>query len=249
MVFKNPVGFSKLLKELLHDMRNKLSQINNIQQTMPMKLGYRKRFRKYKRKYPKFKPSKTFTAKVKKVMNLQLEKKHFTVSSGGFQTVSDTGTVTSISNVTQADTDTGRDGDQLYIRSLELQWQCDVIDTYNTMRIIIFQWYQNDSTSTPAVGDILQTLSNSSGVISPYNHDQRFNYRILYDKVVTLTQGNTDASYVYKSMITKFPKRKMQFNAADTTGTNKLYILKISDSSATSHPQVRNITKLNFSDP
>lgn len=170
------------------------------------------------------------------------EKKYFltqnTISQG------DVSTVTSISDVLQGDTDTTRDGDQLTVRSVEIDWIWAAADAYNITRVIIFQWFPSGA---PTAGDIL-LLSVTLPYISPYNHDQRFKYKILMDvrEVVSTLSGNY--AVVRRKYLLGGYRRKIQYEAAGTTGVNKLYILTVSDSSLAVHPGVTYVAKLNFSD-
>lgn len=206
----------------------------------------RRRFSRYRRK-----PSmgtrkrryKKFVRKVKHIANTAGEKKYFAVSSGGPQTVDYSGVITSISNVAQGDTDVARDGDQLYLRSLEIHWEAIVADVFNVLRFIVVQWYP---ATTPVVSDILLTPGTVDSHMSPYNHDTRFQFRILYDKRVTI---NTDKpSALLKVRIRRFARRRIQYLGGTTDGQNKIYVLKISDSGAVPHPTIQNFSKLNFGD-
>lgn len=205
----------------------------------------RRRFSRFRRK-----PSmgnrkrryKRFVRKVKHIANTAGEKKYFAVSSGGPQTVDSTGTITSISNIPQGDTDNTRDGDQAYIRSLELFWEADAADVFNVLRLLVVQWYP---ATTPLVTDILLT-TGVDGFMSPYNHDQRFQFRVIYDKRVTISTDRPAANF--RVRLRRFGRRRIQYLGGTTDGQNKLYLLKISDSGAVSHPFIQNFTKLNFSD-
>lgn len=187
---------------------------------------------------------RSFVRTVKAIANKAGEKKYFSVSSGGFQTVDWSGTVTSISNIQQGDTDVTRDGDQAYIRSLELQWEASVGDTFNVLRFIVFQWFP---ATTPTVADILLTSGSNDGVLSPYTHDTRFQFKILYDRKMHLNTNTPNMSYRYR-IWKDFKYNRIQYLGGTTDGQNKIYVLKISDSGAITHPSVANFTKLNFSD-
>lgn len=208
-------------------------------------MPYRRRRTRFRRKASmgiRKRRYKRFVRRVKHIANTAGEKKYFAVSSGGPQTVDDSGVITSISNIQQGDTDVSRDGDQAYIRSLEVHWEANAADVFNVLRFMVVQWYP---ATTPTVSDILLT-TGTDGFMSPYNHDQRFQFRVLYDKRVTV---DTDRpSIAFRTRLRRFGRRRIQYLGGTTDGQNKLYVLKISDSSAASHPLIQNFTKLNFSD-
>lgn len=153
------------------------------------------------------------------------------------------GTVTSISDVAQGDTDNTRDGDNLYLTSLQLRWSVVLGDSTNLARIIVFQWKPN---STPTTGDILITTGSTAAPLSAYNHDTRQSYRILSDSLVALNAAETMKAGT--SFVVNFPVKQIQYTGSGTTGTNKLYLLALSDSGASSHPTFTYYYKLNYRD-
>lgn len=197
------------------------------------RMGFRRRRFKQKR-FKKF---------IKRVANMGAEKKYFYVTSGGPQTVDSTGSITSVSDISQGDTDITRDGDQVYLRSIEFVWEADVADTFNQVRFIVVQWYPP---TTPVVSDVLIGTGTTT-FFMPYNHDKRFNFKILYDRTVTV-DTNTPSKLSRKIQVIRGFRRRIQYLGGATDGTNKIYVLKISDSGAASHPLVDNYFKLNFSD-
>lgn len=199
------------------------------------------------------------------------EKKYLVTNSGGYFALSASGTSTSMTAVPQqnpAATDVRRDGDQVTIRSLEFNWQCRIPfdaaapDPNNKVRCLLVQWYPN---SVPVVADILLTsYATTAWTMSPYHHDKRFNFRVLYDKVIQLnisyyfndvlgttvgTPNPASDSGVQRVRITKFPKRKIQYDGDGAlTGNNQIYAIFVSDSAIISHPEVVYVSKFNFSD-
>lgn len=165
-------------------------------------------------------------------------------------------------DVSQGDTDSQRDGDQLMwcghidFRVSVTNSQGATGDIYNNVRIIIFQWHPN---STPSAANIL--LNGATGApdcYSLYNHDLRQQFKILFDKVF-VTAGNGNAATtpntnivntgvkVYKIPLTKATK-KVQYSGGGLTGTNRLYIFQVSDSVLVTHPTVSWSLKTVFRD-
>lgn len=204
-----------------------------------MPARYVRKKRTFARRHFSKRPSKQFTAKVKKVINKVAEKKYFTVIQPSVG-VDNTGAFAQLGAVTQGDTDTTRDGDQLYIRSLQVKGQVTAGDTTNLLRVIIFQWFLP---TTPTATDLL--LSNV--VDSPWNHDNRYLFKVVVDKSYSLATAS-NAAQTINWRISKGFKRKCQFNGGTTIGTNKFWIFTISDSGGVPNPSVSYYTKLNFTD-
>lgn len=181
------------------------------------------------------------------------EKKFKLSTSNGPQTVDSTGTVTCLSIITQGDSDEERIGDQLYLRSIQIMWNAEIADTFNYLRLIIFQWFPqvtDTQNSPPTIANniLFAGTSAQENYNMPYYHDSRYLFRILYDKTVTVST-DFPCTKRFVHTITKGFKRKLQYFASSSTnGMNQIFVLKISDSTAASHPEINSAFKLNFSD-
>lgn len=150
--------------------------------------------------------------------------------------------MTDVSQETSSAGDSVRSGDEIYITSFQFRYYLTVGDSYNVIRMMFFQWQQDD---TPTAADILADTS-SNPVLSPYRKDTSGHYKILYDKVHVLDTYNT----VQKAsgFISKSLKKKIKYDGGTTTGQNKIYFLNVSDSAAVAHPSYFLTTQLNFKD-
>lgn len=180
-------------------------------------------------------------------IQLHLGEKKYGESTGS-QSVDFSGAIIDVSAIAQGDGDTNRNGDQLTLTSYELKYNWVQADTTNLVRTIIFQWLPNTSAGAPTVGSVLiaAPLGTATAPLAVYDHDNRYNFRILYDKLHRL-----DAAHVIQGneiMITKFARNRIQFNGGATTGSNRIYILIISDSAAAAHPTFYYDNKINFRD-
>lgn len=209
---------------------------------MPLKFR-RRPSRKARRPLSKSQTS-AVTTLVKKQVKKMSEWKHLTTLSG--VAVDTTGTVVDLSAVPQGDTDVSRDGDQLMASSISFRYHVTVADSYNITRVILFQWYPQ---TNPGVSDVLNVAAGLE-VLSPYETDKASQFKILYDRSHTTNQpysGGAFSTQVVSKKI-RIPRSKMQFVAASTTGSNKIYALYISDSAVATHPQMSSVYKLNFRD-
>lgn len=166
------------------------------------------------------------------------------LQSVGFDTM--TGAfVNDITNITIGDNDTNRDGDQFGIRSIECNWSWIAGDSTNICRFVVFQWFPN---TTPTLSSIFQDISVPTyAPLSPYDHDGRFNFKILLDvKTAVSTYG--PGCQVYRKYITSGFKKKVQLVGGGLSGNNKIYVLGISDSGTTTHPGLTYFIKVNYND-
>lgn len=146
------------------------------------------------------------------------------------------------------------------LRKIYFRYNIIGADTYNFIRVIVFQW-KPENNFAPIAGDVL--LDGSSATIdftSQYNHDKRSLYKIMYDKVHRTVGDGSQTSltnypyttdythYVKKTLIV--PNKQLQYNgASSTSGQNQIYILTVSDSSVSlPHPQMSYTMKVLFTD-
>lgn len=208
---------------------------------VPSKSYKRKSTRPYKR-YKRSSRPVTYRA-LNKFYRKRAEKKAF-LQEYPFSYSDANGGIACLTNVVQGDSDGQRDGDQLHSLSLYLKGTVQAPNNtsydYAIFRFIIFQWYEQ---SVPTVGEILAGFSSvtdyTNRVFLPYSHDNRFRFRVLYDKSFRLFrndltggQNDVEPSFSYKTFgtfIKRIPKRNLQFAGATTTGMNKLYFLNISN--------------------
>lgn len=227
------------------------------------------------RKYARRKKSKRPFRKVRKVVTYQglnkymrkrVEKKAYLNEYPA--SFSDwNGGVASLTDIAQGDTDTTRDGDALFLKSIYLRGMIRAGEEYNNsdlqVRFMIFQWFERGVSPTPS--DILAgfgSLSNRLRIFAPYSHDNRFRFNVLYDKTFRVYNDDIvngkllpEPSMAYKpihTMIKKIKKRYVQFIAGSTTGMNKLYFLNISNAdpaaSVTTKPSYEFLWRINFTD-
>lgn len=226
---------------------------------------YRKR--KYGKKYkskPHYQKKKALKSLAKKLQDYVHEKK-FKAADLGHQSFAALGIdwvspQYQLTNITQGSTDTSRDGDRLSLRSIEL----DFIVYYDlvvlnppvqneSIRILVFQWFPSSpiiggTNPSPSTNEMLTSvaLTSTRAHIVPYSHDNRQLFRILYDKVITLSVSGTQIVHV-KKMITKFAKRELQYLAGTTVGTNQVY-MALATMHGTAYTFFDGVAKVNFND-
>lgn len=181
--------------------------------------------------------------KIKRMIANRQEKKIHSQEPIG--SISTTPSFNQISNIAQGDTDLTRDGDELYLKSIHLNWSFVGADATNKMRIVVFQWFGDDNANPPAATDLFQTNS-ATGYFGAFRKDYSSLFKVLYDKqLVTDTYNNIRHG---KKSIYKGFRKKIKYIAGTASGTNQIYTCMVSDSSAASHPQVSMYTWLRFTD-
>lgn len=191
---------------------------------------------------------KTTAQLVKSVANRQIrklsEKKYWPL----YNTVSQSNVplLLKLSEVPQGDTDQTRDGDQLYLRSLQFTLQCVAADAYNVFRVIIFQWHDSTNSAYPTANDILIDTASYPWLLA-YSHDNRFRFSILHDKRMVLDTNNP--TRIDRVFIKSFKQRRIQYVGSFAVAyTNGLFALIMSDSGVATHPSAYWSIKMNFSD-
>lgn len=197
--------------------------------------------------------SKKQRFEVNRIINRRSELKFVLTNQAGFGQ-SSTWTIAKIMTVAQGDADSTRDGDRLqWAGNIELR--CNITngtgttgDIFNNVRIIIFQWHPNDSTSPLATDILLNGVTGGADTSSHYNHDKRQLYTILFDRYFSTVGNNSSASNPFApnmqtglltySISLQTAQKSAQYVAAGTTGTNQFYIATCSDSQLATHPSI-----------
>lgn len=184
---------------------------------------------------------------ISKNFNKRAEKKHFLTYNTGYS-VDYAGTIQSLSDITQGDTDVTRDGDSLYLRSIRVKGGVVVSDSTNAVRIIIFQWHADSTDDTATVNDILSATAVGTvvGPFASYYHDKRRLYTVMYDRVFNATTN--ESQLLFDTGYLRPKVRKISFVNASTQAVHKLFILAISDSAAAGHPTVKYWNRVTFND-
>lgn len=211
---------------------------------MPFRRKYTYRRKRYNRKYKR----KSIATKkyVRSYINKQSEKKYFDISRST-DTIDYSGRLDRLTGISQGTTDLTRVGDKIRLTSMRVSYSAELADTTNYIRFIIFQWYPTSNLLAPTVNYILSLPGSILSPQSPFVHDYKNQYTILYDKTHVLTQDYPNIIRKFWLRM-KFVKKQIAFEAGTQEGSNHLYLLRISDSSAASHPTSNILTRVNYTD-
>lgn len=186
----------------------------------------------------------------------------------GSTSVTTAGVTAKLSSVAQGASQNQRVGDQLLAKQLQFMYTITVgatgliaaADQYNTVRVIIFEWHQDDGLAAPTVANILDTGLSVTKTISAYNWDTNHDYRILYDQshvvfntpiwngaAVTWSHG-VGGTFATSKPVTIPLSHKLDYDASTTFGTRMIYALFISDSAFTPNPTIEMTSRFLFED-
>lgn len=196
---------------------------------MVFRRQFRKRYRKKSTKAPK-----AFKRYVKRQISKSVENKYITTYVSGTGVIN-SGNVFPLITISQGLTDQNRIGDRVTMKRLTFRYNISTGDSTNQVRVIIFQYKAvNFLSLTPSV-----VLNGSSPTyLSQYNWDGRSQFAVLYDKTHAVNTDLPSRTFVGRAKM-KWAKRQIMFQAGSSTvAANSLFLLMISDSSATPHPTI-----------
>lgn len=155
-----------------------------------------------------------------------------------------------LSAIPQGAGDSARDGDKCRVRALMLRGEVFGADSTNVLRLIVFQYKSNTSLHAVAVNELLQSLYVGTAYAphAPYTHDYQNQFIVLYDRqIYTDTLSHPSVPFTIKVKL-KYAKKQIAFTAGGTNGSNHIYFLCLSDSTAVQHPSIAFISRLWYDD-
>lgn len=193
--------------------------------------------------------NKTQELQVRRIIARQQELKTFVKGAVGVSN-SNVPTIVSLTDIPLGQTDNSRIGNHVHLKSLAGWFHFIAGDATNTMRCILFKWKENDTYNTPTAAQILANgPTGAPDVFSSYNRDSPGNFTILKDWYMIGSTGTSSPFLIQKKQLSIKLTGKAQFwSDVGTTGTNKIYLMFISDSSAVTHPSVSYNTEVGYSD-
>lgn len=168
---------------------------------------------------------------VKRIVNAGKEKNYQDVASAGFA-VSTTATVTKLTGLGQGDGQGERLGDTVSGTSCSFNYHLsrDGGATAKTLfngRIMLIRWNVDDTDTSPVIGDILESTSQT---LSAFVGDQadRKKFDVLLDNHHTLTVRD-DSKCTIQSVHNNISLngKKIYFDASATTGKGHIYLVTL----------------------
>lgn len=155
---------------------------------------------------------------------------------------------TGFSTPTQGVGDGQRTGDMIELKRFMLNYNIICADATNVVRVILFRWYENNSSNAPTAAQVLQASTNFNSMI---NHDsiRERKLHVFYDKTHRMTLvGTADVGANVSIGAKALGRKNIAFDNAAITGEGLIYGLFISDSSGVSHPTIDWYCRLEYKD-
>ena len=173
---------------------------------------------------------------VKMLLTKQLELKSYDI--GGGPTVSSVANITHLTPLPQGSGQSQRVGNEIVCSHAELSYELAIGDTINWIRVIMFQWHEDNGISVPTTPDILFTPASTNFGMNLYHFDERHRFKILFDKVHRLEANSLGSTIFVKDLRIKIPHKTLTYNGSATNGQNQLYLWVVSDSALAAHPAI-----------
>lgn len=149
---------------------------------------------------------------------------------------------------TQGDGESNRDGNQIKVISVLYRYMLTLnnMSTNSEVRIMLVLDKQCNGAAA-AFGDVVDDTTAGDALISPYNLDNKFRFKVLYDKLHLL---NVDKTTISAQKMLKFNLRiRYDGNAGDITDLTSYNLLEFRVSNeATNTPTMTRVLRTRFVD-
>lgn len=222
-----------------------------------MPYGKQRKYRRYRRRpYRKSQPwyAKKYSAmdagryalrqvwRLKGLVNSEMYK--FDTQLTG--TVPDTGGINAVTNIAQGDTGITRTGNSIYVRSVN--WKGQVFrstsgNVAQTMRLMVVMDSQQVGDTTPAISDILSSVTTYSHL----NVSTVGRFKILATKIIVLSSTGD----LVKNFEINLPMRHhVRYNGTGASDVQKggLYCVTISDQASANYPSIQSECRVSYHD-
>lgn len=183
---------------------------------------------------------------VKMLLTKNLELKSY--DNGGVATISNVAIVSHQSAIPQGNAQSQRVGNEIVASYAEISYMLTIGDALNWVRIIYFQWHEDNAISVPTIADLLYTLGGTNPGMNLLHFDERHRFKVIYDKVHRLEATSTGSTLFVKDLRVKIPHKTIAYNGTATTGQNQIYVAVVSDSALGPHPTFNNQFRLLYRD-
>jgi hypothetical protein len=135
-------------------------------------------------------------------------------------------------NIAQGDADNNRDGDQLRASTLSIRMSHIFNPSGNAVqntRVVVYRWRPMSTATQPTYVDIFSSPSTYP-ITTPPNWDNRFQWKILFDRVLTSTLYQPSPVLVHTIDLGK--KRVQYTSGSSTVKSNGVYVAIMTDSAS-----------------
>ena len=146
-------------------------------------------------------------------------------------------------------TEITRVGDALIMDEISYTFSLSMADTTNIMRVIIFQWNDNNAINPPTPALVFQQLLTAPHIGQlNWNSIKNNTMNVISDKVYTGVLGQDSTIKVIKGKLfgKRLPRKRLQFIPATVDASAHIYVMTLSDSTAAPHPTFAYSSRLKF---
>ncbi len=166
-----------------------------------------------------------------------------------FTTVTTTPQIQPLSNITQGDAASQRDGNQVKCLSIQLSYYWSMNDNARTtaIRVMLVKDKQTNQAQFTA-SDLLSFTDPIDNLVSPYNRDNRRRFTVLHDRKILLNTSGQQ-QHIFGKKFRQDQHLRYDANVGDITDlTQASYSLLIVSSELTNVPTLNLIARLNYVD-
>lgn len=186
---------------------------------------------------------------IRKLINIETK---FVDTVSGLGSVTQSGTVTCITQLAQGLTSTDRVGDSIKLQHIEVRGTVIInpLATNTTVRVIIFRDLDGYGTA-PTCTDLLENVGGTVAPNSPYKFNKRQRFSILFDEMFQLqsilAQGTSSDAWYFNTAHAGHVLYLGSTAAAASNGKGSVYVAAISEE-ATNTPQFDFYSRVLFTD-
>ncbi len=183
---------------------------------------------------------------VKRLLNVEFN--HHDVQTN-LQAIGTTATITQLSNISQGDTSTTRDGDSIKITAISGKYDflTNPSATVSIIRIMLVLDKQTNG-AIYSIGDLLEDTTAQDILVTPLNLDNKHRFKILWSRKIHLSKTGEGGRTVkfYKKVSIKLRYGTNLGTIADLN-SDSLSLVMVS-TQATNTPTVTSYTRLRYID-
>lgn len=210
--------------------------------------GLRGSKRSFVRRMTKLNPRQR--TQVKRIMSIRQETKQYVNSVAMTSVLAVPAIQGSFSTIAQGTGQTARVGSSIFMKRIRIRMTLQAADIQNSLRVIIFQWKENNANLVPAPTDIITLSTNPWQSAYNYTHKLARNFHICYDRTFSLS--SLGSPVVIDRTINLYGKRlgakHLVYEPATSSGTNQYYMLVVSDSVGAPNPAIGTTWEFYYTD-
>lgn len=166
--------------------------------------------------------------------------------------ISNSATIQKMAPINLGNYATDRIGNKVTPTSWSVRGNITGNDNFNYIRLVVFQWYDDNLLNPPLYTEVFENTSGNSQLYSTFNRQNlNVQFQVLADKLYRVT-ANSNNPDLNKARIIKLKGyknlREMSFLGANTDGFGQIYCLLVSDSSMIGHPAFEGFGVVNYRD-